>query len=141
MLIELQRIFIPFATAFLNVLAVALAIGMLPALWVLVRGRQWGLLWRWAIVTAIFVTAAVYGLPQAHIAWKNYKPQTFKPVAMYMGYFVGLLFVPMLLPEPLRIARHRIRTEAERPDEPERRVRRVRRKRRKEGIPTDLKLR
>jgi hypothetical protein len=140
MMVELPRIIIPFLTAFLNVLTAALSIGMLPALWILAREKRFGRLWLWLLITAVFVTAAVYALPLAHEAWKEFALKGFKPVAMYMGYFVGLLFVPMLLPEPLRVAQRIIRNvRNERPKERERRVRRLRHKRRKEGFPTNLR--
>lgn len=109
--VELKRILIPFLTAFLQVFTSALALGLLPALGVFARRRQYGLLWRWGIFTFVCIVAAVYALPLAHRAWKAYTPLGFKPVAMWMGYFVSILFAPMLLPEPLRIARRRVREE------------------------------
>jgi len=134
MMVDLPHIIIPFMTAFLKVAAAALAIGMLPALWIIARQRYYGLLWRWGIVTILLIAATLYGLPMAHVAWKKYARKNFKPVAMYMGYFVSVLFAPMLLPEPLRLARRRL----ERPQE---RARRVRHKRRKDGFPRDLNIR
>ena len=119
MTVDLPRIIIPFLTAFLQVFASALALGLLPALWLFARGRRYGMLWRWGIFTLICIVAAVYALPKAHHAWKDYVRLGFKPVAMWMGYFVSILFAPMLIPEPLRLAKRRIRQE--RPTEPMRR--------------------
>lgn len=134
MLTELQYIFVPFLIAFLQVATATVAIGTLPALWILAKERRFGLLLKWLIIAALFTTAAVYGLPLAHAAWKAYTQKAFKLVAMGMGYFVSALFVPYLLPEPLRLARNSLRH-----DRPAReQKRRVRRKRRKEGMPRDF---
>lgn len=111
MMVDIPRIVIPFLTALLQVLAPALALGMLPALWIIGKRRLYGMLWRWGIFTLICVVAAVYALPLAHRAWKGYALLGFKPVAMWLGYFVSILFAPMLIPEPLRLARRRIRHE------------------------------
>jgi hypothetical protein len=135
---QLLPITIPFLTAFLNVVTVALGIGMLPALWILLRAGHSMRLLRWALVTAAVITAAVYGLPLAHVAWKTSFPLKFKPVAMYLGYFIGLLFAPMALAEPLRIVRLSLRNAP--PEQPEMKVRRVRHKRRKDRF-SDLNLR
>jgi len=106
---DLLSIIVPFLTAFLQVFASALALGLLPALGLFARRRLYGLLWRWGILILICVAAAVYALPIAHQAWKDHVLLNFKPVAMWMGYFVSILFAPMLIPEPLRIARRRVR--------------------------------
>lgn len=99
-------------TALFQVLTAALAIGMLPALWVIARRQHYGLLLRWGIVAAICVVAAVYGLPKAHVAWKTHvTDKGFKTVAMVMGYVAGIFFVPMLIWDPRNWALRRLRHE------------------------------
>ena len=111
MLDQLPLIMVPFLIAFFQVLLSVLALGLLPALWIFARRGHYGLLWRWTVFTLICIAAAAYGLPEAHDAWKTYTVKGFKDVAMWMGYFASALFAPMVLPEPLRLARRRLRHE------------------------------
>ena len=111
MLDALPYILVPFLVAFFQVVTSALAIGLLPALWMFARRGHYGLVWRWGLFTLFCIAAAVYGLPLAQAAWKAYVVKGFKDVAMWMGYFVSILFAPMLIPEPLRLARRRLRHE------------------------------
>jgi hypothetical protein len=145
MLIDVLRAIVPLMVALFQVASVALAIGMLPALWIMARGRHYRLLMRWGIMTLLFAAAAIYGLPKAHESWwwwvtiggKN--PALFRSVALWLGYFIGVLFAPMLIPEPLRLVRRRIRHERPRPEEHTRKVRR--RRRRTEGYGRDVRFR
>ena len=102
---------VPFLMAFLQVISCALAIGMMPALWLFWSRRHFGLLWRWGIVALIVIVSAAYGLTVALAAWKEHFVVSYKPVTAWMGYFVSVLFAPMAFPEPLRRARRRIRHE------------------------------
>lgn len=111
MLDQLPLIAIPFLIAFFQVGASALALGMIPALWLFAWRRYYGLLWRWGLFALFCIALAVYGLPKINEAWKDYTLKGFNVVAMWMGYFASALFAPMLLPEPLRLARRRLRHE------------------------------
>ena len=111
MLDQLLNILVPFLIGFFQVLTAALALGLLPALWLFRTRRHFSLLWRWGLVTLVCVAAAAYGVPKAHDAWKIHTGVGFQKVALWMGYFVSAIFAPMVMPEPLRIARRRIRHE------------------------------
>lgn len=135
MFVELQRILVPFLIAFFEIIFPAMAIGMLPALWVLGRARQYLLLARWGLCAALFIITAAYWLPMAHRNWHSWvKDKNFKVVSLGIGYAVGVLFAPMLLPEPLRLAKKRLHSSQRVPGahagEPGTKVRRRRRKRR-----------
>ena len=113
-MIDVARIAVPFLIAFLQVFTVALAIGLMPALWAFWKRRRHRMLWRWAIFALVCIGLAAYGLPKAKDAWwwwvtvEGKAPHFFKTVAMWLGYFVGVLFAPMMIPEPLRLARKRM---------------------------------
>jgi hypothetical protein len=117
MLVELPRIIVPVLLALLQVFTAALSLGLMPALWILWRRRCYGLLWRWGVFTLVCLALAVYVLPRAHESWwwwvtiQGTAPSAFKWVALWLGYFVGVLFAPMIIPEPLRIARRRMHQE------------------------------
>jgi hypothetical protein len=134
--IEVKRFIIPFFTAMFQVLTSALAIGMLPALWILIRGHRWGMVLKWGFVLVLALTAAVWALPLAHQEWKEYALKGFRYSAMWLGYSITGLFAPMIIPEPLRIAKRRLRK-----DRPEEKNRRRRRKRRSHQLPGEIKLR
>jgi hypothetical protein len=135
--IEFKRFIVPFFIAVFQVLTAALAIGMLPALWILFRERRWITFLKWGLITAFCVTALVYALPLALREWKDYVHASgFRYSSMWMGYAITALFAPMLIPEPFRIARRRVRK-----DRPEEKVRRRRRKRRSQQLPGEIKIR
>ena len=111
MLEQVAYMSVPFLMAFLLVIMCGLALGMMPALWLFWSRRHYGILWKWGIVALFFIAAGAYGLPVALSEWKAHFVMTYKPVTAWMGYFVSVLFAPMAIPEPLRMARRRIRQE------------------------------
>jgi hypothetical protein len=135
-MIEIKHFTVPFLIAVFQMLFAALAIGMLPGLWVVIRSGRWGMILKWTIVTAIAVMASVYALPLALHEWKAAATTRFHSNSLWMGYLLTLLFVPMIIPEPLRMARRRTRKE-----QPEEKTRRKRRKRRSQQLPGEMKLR
>ena len=70
MFLELKRVIIPFLIAISQILTAALGIGLLPALWILIRGGRWGTVLVWGITAGVCLTAAIYGLP---LALQRYK--------------------------------------------------------------------
>ncbi len=134
---EILRYIVPFFTALFQIVVSALAIGMFPALWVLARARKWRMLVNWTLVTIVAVTAAVYGLPLAHVSWEEYAP-VFSTVSMWIGYGLPILFVPMIIPEPLHVAKRRVRKSRM---DPEEKKRRKHRKKRREHVPGEIKVR
>src|SRR6478736_1291945 len=137
MWIEFRRFIVPFLIAVFQVLTAALALGILPALWVLFRERRWGRFLKWSLLAALCLTALFYGLPLANEAWKNYTSKgSYRYSAMWIGFAITGLFAPMIIPEPLRIARRRARK-----DRPEEKLRRRRRKRRSQQLPGEIKIR
>lgn len=111
MLEQVAYMSVPFLMAFLLVITCGLALGMMPALWLFWSRQHYGLLWRWGIVALLFGAVGAYFLPVALAAWKAHFVVSYKPVTAWMGYFVSVLFAPMAIPEPLRMARRRIRQE------------------------------
>lgn len=133
---EIKNFIVPFLIATSQMLCAALAIGMLPGLWLLIRSGRWWLLLKWLVVAAIAGTAAVYALPLALEAWKEKAGDLFHATSLWTGYLLTLLFVPMIIPEPLRLARRRTRKE-----QPEEKNRRKRRKRRSQQLPGEMRIR
>lgn len=133
MTLEILRIFVPFLIALFEVTLAAVVLGMLPAFWTLGSARRYGTLGRWIFFTALLVAIAGYWLAVAHVNWPAWTgDKGTKKVALWLGYFVGVIFAPMLLPEPLRQARKLLREERNAPHgatgEPERiKVKRKRR--------------
>jgi hypothetical protein len=140
--IEFKRFSVPFLIAVAHVLTAALAIGILPALWILFRGRRWGLVIKWGFVAAVCLTAAVYALPLASREWKKAaeKGNGYRFTGVLVGYAITALFAPMIIPEPLRIAKRRLRNKDRERGE-DKKSRRRRRKRRSQQLPGELKIR
>ncbi len=111
MLDQIPYIVVPFLISFFQVLTSAFALGFIPALWLFRTRRHFNLLWRWSVVMLVCIAAAAYGLPAAQEAWKAHTGVAFKKIPLWMGYFISVLFAPMVIPEPLRLARKRIRNE------------------------------
>jgi hypothetical protein len=141
MFLEFKRFIIPFLIALSQILTAALGIGLLPALWILIRGGRWGTVLVWGITAAACLTAAIYALPLALQTWKEaaIAGNGWRVSGLFVGYGITALFAPMIIPEPLRIARRLLRRE--RRDRPEEKVRRKRRKRRSQQLPGELKIR
>ena len=59
------------STSMFQVLTGALALGLLPALWILIRGQRWRLVIKWSFATVVCIAAAAYALPLALQAWKE----------------------------------------------------------------------
>jgi hypothetical protein len=139
---QVLRILLPFLISLFQVITVAVALGMIPALWCIAARRNYRMLACWTLFFLIVATAAAYGLPRAMSALRaSIDEGAFKTGGMYFGYFVGSLLTFYLLPEPMRIARNRLRqTHGHSRDEPAEgavRVRRVRRRRSRSGTGAD----
>ena len=114
-MIDVLRVAVPFLIALLQVLCISLALGLIPALWMIGRQHHYRMLCRWGVFALVCIGLAAYGMPKAHASWKFWvtvqgaAPRFFKDAAMWLGYFVSVLFAPMVFPEPLRLARKRMR--------------------------------
>jgi hypothetical protein len=135
---QVLRILLPFLVSLFQVITAALALGMIPALWCIAVRRNYGMLARWTVFFLIIATAAAYGLPMAMSALRDSIDEgAFKTGGVYFAYFVGILLTFFLLPEPMRIAKHRLRqprgNSRDERAEGAVRVRRVRRRRSRSG--------
>jgi hypothetical protein len=139
--VEFKRFIVPFLIVMFQVLTGALALGLLPALWILIRGQRWRLVIKWSFAAVVCIAAAAYALPLALQAWKEaaLKNHGWRNTGMLVGYGIALLFAPMIIPEPLRAARRRLRNETR--DRSSDKVRRKRRKRRSQQLPGEMRIR
>lgn len=130
------RAILTFLICFGQVVAVALAAGYLPALWTIAKKKRYRMLGFWTVAWLFVVAAAAYGIPLAMHTWRSYlelAPGRFKPVPMFLGYGIGLMGACFFFPEPMRIARNRLRPDKEGREEDEggKERRRKRRKKRR----------
>jgi hypothetical protein len=101
---------VPMLISVLHVFFIILALGMPMALYLFAKAGQWSLFTRWAIVTGFCVFMAIWGAPDLRRRWTEHVGGEKLPPKL-IAYIMAGFFAPMLIPEPARLARKRLRHE------------------------------
>ena len=97
-----------------HVISIVLSLGMPLALWQFWKGGHWDLLWRWGIATLVCIFVAIWVMPELQHRWNehigNFGDRK-KTAPTLIAYVMAGFFGPMLIPEPARWAKKRLRHE------------------------------
>jgi hypothetical protein len=100
--------------AVLHVFFIVLALGMPLALWHIGKAGHWQVFSKWALGAALCIGMAVFGVPLLQNAFNshigNFGDRE-KKAPTIIAYVMAGFFGPMLIPEPLRWAKKRLRHE------------------------------
>lgn len=100
--------------AVLRVLFIVLAIGMPMAVYHIAKTGHTQILVRWVIAAVFCIGMAFFGVPELQRRWNdhigNFGSRERKAPAI-IAYVIAGFFGPMLIPEPLRWAKKRLRHE------------------------------
>lgn len=121
---DVMLVAVPLLNAILTVGLLTLGVGLLPALWIFAKARRTGLVVRCAVVAAACFVLAFAVLPWLEEKWSPRRRADYTKKTKWIGFIITVPFALALLPEPLRLARRRVRNEPK--PEPGRRRRRRR---------------
>ena len=100
--------------AVLHVFFIVLALGMPMAVWHIGRAGHWQIFSKWAFAAVVCIGMATHGVPFLKDAW-NTKignvGDAYRKAPPIIAYVMSGFFAPMLVPEPLRWAKKRLRHE------------------------------
>lgn len=94
----------------LHVMFIVLALGMPLALWEFFKIGHRSLMFSWGVAMLICIFMAIWGCPMIRANWTAYAGgENLAP--KLISYIMAGFFAPMLVPEPARWARKRLRNE------------------------------
>jgi hypothetical protein len=100
--------------AVLHVFFIVLALGMPVALWHIGKSGHWKIFSKWTLAAVFCIGMAAYGVPKIQHRFNeqigNFGARE-KKAPSIIAYVMAGFFAPMLIPEPLRWAKKRLRHE------------------------------
>lgn len=101
---------VPMLISILHVAFIVMALGMPMALWEFFKAGQRTIMLSWGVPTLICIFMAIWGCPMIRAKWTAFVGGEKLPPKL-IAYVMAGFFAPMLIPEPARWARKRLRHE------------------------------
>lgn len=116
----------PIIFAVLHVFCLCLTLALIPVVYLFIKSGHRHLGMSWGIVLVIAACAA-WMMPDIHRLANRFGRFKDKAEANYIGYTIAVISLPFFIPEPIRMARRRLKHERPRALKQKRGVRKRRR--------------